>query len=109
VRAQGSACGATILVEGLFDALALATCGWSSTATIGRWAAWLPRVCAGHVVWLAFDNNRYGERAVREYTERLTDAETRRLIPPPPSQDWNAALQSRGRAAVARWMAQELE
>jgi len=26
-----------ILVEGLFDALSLATCGWASVATVGRW------------------------------------------------------------------------
>src|SRR5262249_23053687 len=36
-----------ILVEGLFDALSLATCGWASVATIGRWAPWLPEALAG--------------------------------------------------------------
>ena len=31
-----------ILVEGLFDALSLATCGWPALALIGRCVTWLP-------------------------------------------------------------------
>ena len=60
-----------ILVEGLFDALSLATCGHPSVATIGRWAPWLPKVSAGRVVWLAFDACRPGEDDVVRYTELL--------------------------------------
>jgi hypothetical protein len=93
-----------IVVEGLFDALTLATCGWSSVATIGRWAAWLPDVAAGRVAWLAFDANRPGAKSFADWAERLHAADVRRLLPPPPSQDWSAALVSRGRAAVARWL-----
>jgi hypothetical protein len=50
-----------ILVEGIFDALSLAVCCWDCVATIGRWAPWLPEVCAGRTVWLAFDANAPGE------------------------------------------------
>src|ERR1700674_646061 len=39
-----------ILVEGLFDALSLATCGSACVATIGRWAPWLSQVSAGRMV-----------------------------------------------------------
>ena len=93
-----------ILVEGLFDALSLATCGWASVATIGRWAPWLPEVTAGRVVWLAFDAGKPGEAHVSWYAERLCDAQVRRLLPPPRCQDWNTALVKRGRGAVSRWI-----
>lgn len=49
-----------ILVEGVFDALSLAVCGYSGVATIGRWAPWLPEACAGRVAWLGFDGNAGG-------------------------------------------------
>lgn len=95
-----------ILVEGLFDALSLATCGWSCAATIGRWAPWLPFVTAGRVVWLAFDAGRPGDADVQLYTQRLPDAEVRRLLPPPRCKDWNTALVKRGPVAVARWISE---
>ena len=72
-----------ILVEGLFDALSLAVCGWPAVATIGRWAPWLPEVTTGRVVWLAFDAGRPGEADVAAYVARLHQAEVRRLPPPP--------------------------
>jgi hypothetical protein len=93
-----------ILVEGLFDALALAVCGFAAAATIGRWAPWLPGVTAGRVVWLAFDASRPGEAEVRRYAALLPGAAVRRLSPPPRCKDWNTALVKRGRGTVARWV-----
>ena len=93
-----------ILVEGAFDALSLATCGWSAVATIGRWAAWLPQVCAGREVWLAFDANHPGDLEAARYAERLHEAKVHRLLPPPHCKDWNTALVKQGRAGVSRWL-----
>jgi DNA primase len=93
-----------ILVEGIFDALSLAVCGWDSVATIGRWAPWLPEACAGRNVWLAFDANAPGEEAAACYIQRLPRSMPRRLLPPPHCKDWNTALLKRGPAAIARWL-----
>ncbi len=95
-----------ILVEGLFDALSLAMCGYSSVATVGRWAPWLPELCAGKTVWLGFDGNRPGDEEATRYRERLTGADTRRLPPPGRSKDWNTALVKRGQATVEAWLRQ---
>jgi hypothetical protein len=97
-----------ILVEGLFDALSLATCGWAAVATIGRWAPWLPQVSAGRVVWLAFDASRAGEADVARYAGRLREADVRRLPPPPRCKDWSTALVKRGRDTVTRWVRDRL-
>ena len=97
-----------ILVEGLFDALSLATCGWACVATIGRWAPWLPEVSAGRVVWLAFDASRPGEADVACYAGRLRDASVRRLLPPTRCKDWSTALVKRGRSTVTRWLRDHL-
>jgi hypothetical protein len=93
-----------ILVEGLFDALSLASCGWGCVATIGRWAPWLQDVSEGRVVWLAFDAGRPGEAEAELYSERLSCAAPRRMLPPPRCKDWNTALVKRGPALVARWV-----
>lgn len=95
-----------IFVEGIFDALSLAVCGYSGVATIGRWAPWLPQVCAGRLVWLGFDANRPGEHEVAAYARRLP--QVRRLLPPPRCKDWNTALCKRGPATVARWLRNSL-
>ena len=97
-----------ILVEGLFDALSLAVCGYGSVATVGRWAPWLPDVCAGKVVWLAFDANRPGELEAARYEQHLTTANTCRLPPPDRCKDWNTALVKRGRATVEAWLRHHL-
>lgn len=97
-----------ILVEGLFDALSLATCGWASVATIGRWAPWLPDVSAGRTVWLAFDAGRPGEVDVSCYTARLRESGMRRLPPPTRCKDWSTALIKHGRSIVARWVRERL-
>ncbi|MGA8754940.1 MAG: toprim domain-containing protein [Stellaceae bacterium] len=68
-----------ILVEGLFDALSLATCGISCSATIGRWAQWLPEVTRSRVVWLAFDAIKPGEAEATRYAGLLPGADLRRL------------------------------
>ncbi|AUT76587.1 Toprim-like [Paraburkholderia hospita] len=93
-----------ILVEGIFDALSLATCGWPSVATIGRWAPWLPQVCARRDVWLGFDANAPGDREAARYSQLLAQSSISRLLPPPRCKDWNTALVKRGSAAVARWL-----
>ena len=93
-----------IIVEGLFDALSLATCGWSCIATIGRSASWLPEVAAGRVVWIAFDGTHSGERDFARYTALLPGAEVRRLTPPTRCKDWNTALTKRGTTEVTRWL-----
>ncbi|WP_431262994.1 DUF7146 domain-containing protein [Roseateles chitinivorans] len=99
-------CGPLILVEGVFDALSLAVCGCGGVATIGRWAPWLPEVCADRLAWLGFDANRPGEREAAAYAQRL--ARVRRLPPPPRCKDWNTALCKRGRVEVARWLRDRL-
>ncbi|MGU7782850.1 toprim domain-containing protein [Burkholderia sp. PU8-34] len=97
-----------ILVEGIFDALSLAVCGWPGVATIGRWAPWLPQVCARRAVWLGFDANAPGDRMAAHYTQLLPEATMLRLLPPPRCKDWNTALVKRGPAAVARWLRNQL-
>jgi Toprim-like len=91
-----------ILVEGLFDALSLATCGVSCVATIGRWARWLPEATAGRVVWLAFDATRPGEADAARFADLLPGADIRRLLPPPLCKDWSTALVKCGRIALQR-------
>lgn len=97
-----------ILVEGLFDALSLATCRIACIATIGRWAPWLPAITAGRSVWLAFDAGRPGEAEAGHYAARLPDALLRRLPPPPRCKDWNTALVKRGPEHVATWIRQAI-
>ena len=97
-----------ILVEGLFDALSLAVCGYASVATIGRWAPWLTDVCAYKVVWIGFDSNRPGEMEAARYRQNLTNSELHRLLPPGRSKDWNTALVKRGRGTVQAWLQRRL-
>lgn len=97
-----------ILVEGLFDALSLATCGWSSVAHIGRWASWLPEITNGREVWLAFDASKPAEADVAHYMERLQNASLRRVLPPPHCKDWNTALLKRGAGELTRWLQQHV-
>lgn len=94
-----------ILVEGLFDALSLAVCGYSSLATVGRLAPWLPEVCKEKLVLLAFDANKPGEAEVDFYKIFLAGAKIHRLTPPGHTKDWNSALTKRGALMVAHWIA----
>jgi len=93
-----------ILVEGLFDALSLAACGWSCLATVGRWTPWLPEISRGRVAWLAFDAGRPGEAEAARCATLLSGSETRRLAPPSLCKDWNTALVKRWPGAVTRWL-----
>lgn len=93
-----------ILVEGLFDALSLAVCGYSALATVGRLAPWLPEVCKEKLVLLAFDANQPGEAEVDFYKVFLTAAKIHRLAPPGHTKDWNSALMKRGALMVANWL-----
>lgn len=98
-----------ILVEGLFDALSLAACGWSAAATIGRWAPWLAEAARGRQVWLAFDDTRPAEADVARYVARLAGASLRRIKPPPRCKDWNTALRKRGRSEITSWLRRQME
>jgi hypothetical protein len=93
-----------ILVEGLFDALSLAVCGWQAIATIGRPVPWLAEVGAGRTVWAAFDNGRSGELNACAWRSRLAAAEVRRLPPPDRCKDWNTALTKLGARSVSKWI-----
>jgi hypothetical protein len=93
-----------IVVEGLFDALSLAVCGYACIATIGRCVAWLPDVSAGRTVWLAFDRGRSGDAEAARVASALSHSRVHRLPPPGRSKDWNTALVKRGRTAVTRWL-----
>jgi hypothetical protein len=97
-----------VLVEGLFDALSLAVCGWGGVATIGRWACWLPEVAAQRVAWIGFDGNRPGDAAAARIALLLAASQVRRLRPPPRCKDWNTALVKRGPPAVSRWLRESL-
>jgi hypothetical protein len=97
-----------ILVEGLFDALSLAVCGWTASATIGRWAPWLPDFAAGKTVWIGFDATHSGESDSRRYRQLLPASDVRRLPPPPLCKDWNTALRKRGRISVSNWLKKQL-
>jgi len=101
---KGSYTNPIIIVEGLFDALSLAVCGYSSLATIGRRAPWLPEVCKGKIIILAFDGNCPGESEVAFYRQYLTGANIHRLTPPGHSKDWNTALAKRGQSSVEQWL-----
>jgi hypothetical protein len=93
-----------ILVEGLFDALSLAVCGYACAATIGRWVPWILDIGAGGGVWFAFDAGRSGEAEVSRYAQQMPAAQVHRMLPPGRSKDWNTALVKRGRYTVASWV-----
>jgi hypothetical protein len=93
-----------IFVEGLFDALTLSLCGYSSLATVGRVAPWLPAVCKEKIVVLAFDGNHPGDANAHFYEQFLEGAQTYRLNPPGHSKDWNSALLKQGKATVEQWL-----
>jgi hypothetical protein len=97
-----------LLVEGLFDALSVATCGWPALAPIGRWVTWLPDLCIGRDVWLAFDTSQRAEQEVARYRVHLSGARLRRVPPPLRCKDWNTALRKRGVAAIQYWLKQHL-
>lgn len=93
-----------VLVEGLFDSLSLLACGVLSVAVIGKWIEWLPRAVGGRTVVLAFDGNRPGDAAAREYAARLEEGRWHRLRPPAGIKDWNNALRKTGIRALASWL-----
>jgi hypothetical protein len=93
-----------ILVEGLFDALSLAMCGYSAVATVGRHAPWLPEVCRDRLVILAFDSNRPGETEANFYKAFLKGAHCYRITPPGRSKDWNTALMKHGQHGIQLWL-----
>lgn len=93
-----------IVVEGLFDALSLANCGYAAIATIGRDVAWLCGALAGRRVWVAFDGGRPGEKEARRFSAGLARSAVLRLPPPTRCKDWNTALVKRGAREVERWL-----
>lgn len=97
-----------ILVEGLFDALSLATCGWSAVATIGRWTPLLQECARGRHVCIAFDRSAPGRADAGIYASRLAQSRITMLSPPLRCKDWSTALVKLGRGAVTRWMHEHL-
>lgn len=97
-----------IMVEGLFDALSLAVCGWASVATIGRSISHLEKLTINKNVWAAFDAGRSGESNAIMLQKLLPRALVRRLPPPPRCKDWNTALVKRGPVLVAQWLRAQL-
>lgn len=93
-----------IVVEGLFDALSLAVCGYAAVATIGRDVPWLAAIAAGRAVHVAFDGTRPGEQEAARLATALVGARVHRLRPPPRCKDWSTALVKRGRSEVANWL-----
>jgi len=96
-----------IVVEGVFDALSLAACGWPCCGTIGRWVPWLPSIAEARNVWLAFDNARSADTEAVRYSRQMSTAtRVARLRPPGHSKDWNTALVKRRPAAIQYWLEQ---
>ncbi len=93
-----------ILVEGLFDALSLAQCGWPASAPIGRTVSWLPEVCKNRTVWLAFDACKPAEKDAEHYRKFLKESSTIRMLPPLRCKDWNTALVKRGAYRLSAWI-----
>jgi len=93
-----------IIVEGLFDALSVALCGYPAVATIGREVPWLT---LARDAFIAFDANRPGNEDADRLLPLLPGS--RRLPPPPRCKDWNTALAKRGANGVRRWLRDNLE
>jgi Toprim-like len=108
ITGEGIRTDPIFIVEGLFDALSLSVCGYSSLATVGRKVEWLPEVCAGRKVILAFDNNYPGESEVSFYRQYLSSANIYRITPPEQAKDWNTALVKKGRVTVEQWLCRQL-
>lgn len=98
-----------IVVEGLFDALSLAACGFACLATIGRDVDWLPDCARERDVWIAFDAAKAAEREAQRLIRALTASRCMRVPPPPRCQDWNNALRKLGAREVERWLRARLE
>ena len=98
-----------ILVEGIFDALSLAACGFSALATVGRIAPWLPELCKNRLVMLAFDGNNPGESEALYYKDFLTGAQCHRITPPGNCKDWNTALLKQGAHRIQQWVKMNIQ
>jgi Toprim-like len=94
-----------LLVEGVFDALSVAACGYSAVATIGRYVDWMPDFAAGRTVLFGFDGNKVGDHAARYYKDRMPESTCRRLRPPARCKDWSSALSKRGQSTLRKWLA----
>jgi hypothetical protein len=99
---DGAARGPLVVVEGLFDSLSVAVCGYPAVATIGREVPWLPEAATGREVFVAFDATRPGEAEAAHLLARVPGA--LRLPPPPRRKDWNTALAKLGAAGVTHWL-----
>jgi hypothetical protein len=93
-----------ILVEGLFDSLSLLACGVPAVAVIGKYVEWLPGFAAGRTVLLAFDGNKPGDAAAREYARSLEPGCSQRLRPPGATKDWSNALRKGGGGTLIGWL-----
>jgi hypothetical protein len=83
-----------VIVEAPIDALSLAACGYPAIALGGLTVPeWLPKALAWRLVYIGFDNDKWGSAEVtnvgREF--RAFGARIYRLRPPE-GKDWNEAL-----------------
>ncbi len=93
-----------IFVEGMFDALSIAACGFAAVAALCRQIPWLYEVSVGRVAYLAFDAGKPGEKNARQYKKLLQGVETIRLKPPPRCKDWSTALKKLGPDVLEQWI-----
>ncbi len=89
-----------ILTESPINALSLAQCGYPALAVCGagNFVHWLPAVCPGKTVIIAFDPDPAGDHGAQTYCEALAKftIPCADLLPRTPSQDWNDYLQQYG-------------
>lgn len=98
--------GCVLLVEGVFDALALAECQAPAFAVLGEPIPWLLDRIQGRVVFLAFDGSRAGDSLARKYEALLRTSKTTRIRPPGRKKDWSTALVRLGHHRVEAWLTQ---
>lgn len=94
-----------IIVEGPFDALSLAECGFPAIATCGaiNHPSWLAQACIGKAVWTAYDPNSAGDKGTQQLSSKLAEAgiQSKWLKPPIDGMDWNDALLEYGKESLS--------
>lgn len=92
-----------VITEAPIDALSLAACGLPAVALCGTTLRpWLARAAAFRTVWLAFDADEAGDKAVVTWTAELSKygADIKRLRPAG-GKDWNELLITHGPEALS--------
>jgi hypothetical protein len=107
---------AVIICEAPIDALSLAMCGFPALALCGVNGAytsgppWLHLACGLRRVVLAFDNDAAGQEAATSLVAKLSPFGARcERLQPEGAKDWNEALETQGREALADWLQWQLQ